>query len=61
MSSIDGAGKEATAADVTPEKVKVKRTAHPPLERAENLAGTSGVPARGHPLIPIINQLLEPV
>jgi hypothetical protein len=34
---------------------------HPSLERAENLAGTSGVPARGQPLIPIINRLLEPV
>jgi hypothetical protein len=42
----DGAGKGATAAEVTPEKEKAKRTARPPLERAENLAGTSGVPAR---------------
>jgi hypothetical protein len=57
----DGAGKGAAAADVTPEKEKEKRTARPPLERAENLAGTSGVPARGQPLIPIINRLLEPV
>jgi hypothetical protein len=57
----DGAGKGATAADVTPEKEKAKRTARPPLERAENLVGTSGVPARGQPLIPIINRLLEPV
>jgi hypothetical protein len=57
----DGAGKGAAAADVTPEKEKAKRTARPPLERAENLAGTSGMPARGQPLIPIINRLLEPV
>jgi hypothetical protein len=57
----DGASKGAAAADVTPEKEKAKRTACPPLERAENLAGTSGVPARGQPLIPIINRLLEPV
>jgi hypothetical protein len=55
------AGKGAAAADVTPEKEKAKRTMRPPLERAENLAGTSGVPARGQPLIPIINPLLEPV
>jgi hypothetical protein len=27
----------------------------------KNLAGTSGMPARGQPLIPIINWLLEPV
>jgi hypothetical protein len=57
----DGAGKGAAAAKVTPKKEKAKRTARPPLERAENLAGTSGVPARGQPLIPIINRLLEPV
>jgi hypothetical protein len=57
----DGASKGAAAAEVTPEKEKAKRTACPPLERAENLAGTSGVPARGQPLIPIINRLLEPV
>jgi hypothetical protein len=43
----EGAGKGAAAADVTSEKEKVKRTVRPPLERAENLAGTSGVPARG--------------
>jgi hypothetical protein len=43
----DGAGKGAAAADVTPEKEKAKRTARPLLERAENLADTSGVPARG--------------
>jgi hypothetical protein len=29
------------------------------LERAENLAGTSGVPARGQVLLPIIDRLLE--
>jgi hypothetical protein len=55
------AGKGAAVADVTLEKEKAKRTARPPLERAENLTGTSGVPARGQPLIPIISQLLEPV
>jgi hypothetical protein len=57
----DGAGKGAVAAEVTPEKEKAKRTARPPLERAENLAGISDVPARGQPLIPIINRLVEPV
>jgi hypothetical protein len=57
----DGADKGAAAVDVTPEKEKAKRTARPSLERAENLASTSGVPARGQPLIPIINRLLEPV
>jgi hypothetical protein len=57
----DGTGKGAAAVDVTTEKEKAKRTTRPPLERAENLAGTSGVPARGQPLIPIINRLLEPV
>jgi hypothetical protein len=31
------------------------------LERVENLAGTSGMPARGQPLLPIIDRLLEPV
>jgi hypothetical protein len=54
-----GAGK--AVADTPPELEKVKRSAHPPLERAENLAGTSGVPARGQPLLPIIDRLLEPV
>jgi hypothetical protein len=53
------ADKGVVAADVTLEKEKAKRIAHPLLERAENLAGTSSVPARGQPLIPIINQLLE--
>jgi hypothetical protein len=55
-----GAGKGA-AADVPPVQEKAKRSACPPLERAENLAGTSGVSARGQLLIPIINRLLEPV
>jgi hypothetical protein len=59
MPPADGTGKGAAAADVTPEKEKAKITARPPLERAENLAGTSGVPARGQPLVPIINRLLE--
>jgi hypothetical protein len=54
-----GAGKAAAAADTPPELEKVKRSARPPLERAENLAGTSGVPARGQPLLPIIDRLLE--
>jgi hypothetical protein len=58
----DGTGKGAAAAtDVPPEKERAKRSARPPLERAENLADTSGVPARGQSLIPIINRLLEPV
>jgi hypothetical protein len=39
----------------------VKRSVRPPLERAENLVGTSGVSARSQSLIPIINWLLEPV
>jgi hypothetical protein len=57
-----GAGKvAAAAADTPPELEKVKRLARPPLERAENMAGTSGVPARGQPLLPIIDWLLEPV
>jgi hypothetical protein len=54
-------GKAAAAGASPPEPPKVKRSAHPPLERAENLAGTSGVPARGQVLLPIIDQLLEPV
>jgi hypothetical protein len=45
MPSVDGAGK-AAAVDTPPEPPKAKRSAHPPLEHAENLAGTSGVPAR---------------
>jgi hypothetical protein len=56
--SAGGAGKGA-AAETPPEQEKTKRPAHPPLERAENLAGTSGMPSRGEPLIPIINWLLE--
>jgi hypothetical protein len=56
-----GAGKGATVADTPPEQEKAKRSARPPLECAENLASTSGVSARGQPLIPIINRLLEPV
>jgi hypothetical protein len=58
--SAGGTGKGA-AAETPLEQEKTKRSARPPLERAENLAGTSGVPARGQPLIPIINRLLEPV
>jgi hypothetical protein len=58
--SAGGIGKGA-AADVPPEPERMKRLACPPLERAENLAGTSGVSARDQPLIPIINRLLEPV
>jgi hypothetical protein len=54
-----GAGKAAAAADTPPEQEKIKRSARPPLERAENLADTSSVSARGQPLIPIINRLLE--
>jgi hypothetical protein len=57
----DGAGKAAAAGDTPPEPPKVKRSARPPLERAENLAGTSAVPARGEVLLPIIDRLLEPV
>jgi hypothetical protein len=56
-----GAGKAVAAADTPPEQEKAKRSARPPLEHAENLADTSSVPARGQPLIPIINRLLEPV
>jgi hypothetical protein len=60
---VEDAGKAAVAAagDTYPEPPKVKRSARPPLERAENLAGTSGVPARGQVLLPIIDRLLEPV
>jgi hypothetical protein len=61
--SADSAGKAVAAAvaDTPPEPPKAKRSARPPLERVENLAGTSGVPARGQPLLPIIDRLLEPV
>jgi hypothetical protein len=55
----DGAGKGAVA-DV-PLEQRPKRSARLPLEREENLAGTSSVPARDQLLIPIINRLLEPV
>jgi hypothetical protein len=55
-----GVGKGA-AAEAPPEQEKTKRSARPPLERAENLAGTFDVSAKGQPLIPIINRLLEPV
>jgi hypothetical protein len=58
--SVGGVGK-GTAAESPPEQEKTKRSARPPLERAENLAGTSGMPAKGEPLIPIINRLLEPM
>jgi hypothetical protein len=56
-----GAGKGAAVAETSLEQEKTKRLARPSLEHAENLAGTSGMPARGQPLIPIINWLLEPV
>jgi hypothetical protein len=56
----DGARKVA-AADTPLEPPKAKRSARPPLERVENLAGTSGMPARVQPLLPIIDRLLEPV
>jgi hypothetical protein len=59
--SVDGADKVAAAADTPPEQVKAKRSACPLLDHAENLAGTSGMPARGQPLLPIIDRLLEPV
>jgi hypothetical protein len=58
--SADGAGKGA-AADTPPEPPKAKRSARPPLERVENLAGTSGMPAKVQPLLPIVDRLLEPV
>jgi hypothetical protein len=62
MPSADGAGKAAAAvADTPPEPPKAKRSARPPLECAENLAGTFDVPARGQVLLPIIDRLLEPV
>jgi hypothetical protein len=45
--SADGAGKgAAAAAETPPEPPKAKRSAYAPLERVENLAGTSGVPAK---------------
>jgi hypothetical protein len=57
---VENAGK-AAAGDTPPEPPKAKRSARLPLERAENLAGTSGVPARDEVLLPIIDRLLEPV
>jgi hypothetical protein len=57
---VGGAGKGA-AADVPTVQEKAKSSARPPLERAENLVGTSSMSARDQPLIPIINRLLEPV
>jgi hypothetical protein len=58
----ENAGKAAAVPGASPpEPPKVKRSARPPLERAENLAGTSGVPARGEVLLPIIDRLLKPV
>jgi hypothetical protein len=51
----------AAAADTPPEPPKAKRSARPLLERVENLAGTSGVPAKVQPLLPIIDRLLQPV
>jgi hypothetical protein len=59
--SAEDASKAAAAADTPPELLKAKRSARPLLERVENLADTSGVPARGQVLLPIIDQLLEPV
>jgi hypothetical protein len=61
-SAEDASKAAAAAADASPpEPLKVKRSTRPPLERAENLAGTSGMPARGQVLLPIIDWLLEPV
>jgi hypothetical protein len=57
----DGAGKAAAVADTPPEPPKAKRSARPPLERVENLAGTSDMPATGQVLLPIIDRFLEPV
>jgi hypothetical protein len=60
MPPASGTGK-SVAVDTPSELEKVKRLAHPSLECAENLAGTSSVPARGQPLLAIIDRLLEPV
>jgi hypothetical protein len=60
VAPVGGTGKSAVA-ETPPEQEKAKRSERPSLERAENLASTSGMPARGQPLIPIINRLLEPV
>jgi hypothetical protein len=62
--SAEDAGEAAATAAASaspPEPPKVKRSARPLLERAENLAGTSAMPARGQVLLPIIDRLLEPV
>jgi hypothetical protein len=62
--SAEDTGKSAAAAAAgasPPEPPKVKRSTRPPLEHAENLVGTSAVPARGQVLLPIIDRLLEPV
>jgi hypothetical protein len=56
-----GGADKGAAADVPLEPERTKRSARPPVERAENLAGTFSVSARDQPLIPIINQLLEPM
>jgi hypothetical protein len=58
--SADGAGKRVVG-DVPLEVEKTKRSARPPLERVENLAGTSSMSARKLPLQPIINRLLKPM
>jgi hypothetical protein len=43
----EGAGKAAAVGDTPPEPLKAKRLARPPLERVENLADTSAMPAKG--------------
>jgi hypothetical protein len=60
MPPAGGAGK-AVAGDVPQEPERMKRSACPPLERAENLADTSSVLARELPMQHVINWLLEPV
>jgi hypothetical protein len=59
--SAKDAGKAEAVGASPPEPPNVKRSARPPLERAENLASTSSVLARGQVLFPIIDRLLEPV
>jgi hypothetical protein len=54
-----GAAGKGVAGDVPPEPEKNKRTACPPMERSENLAGTSRVPAK--PLQYVIDRLQESV
>jgi hypothetical protein len=56
-----GGTSKAAAEETPPEQEKAKRSVRPPLEHVENLAGTSGMPARVQPLLPIIDQLLEPM